>query len=341
MTYKELQLWIQQIEKLNPTNQELMEEIKTLKRIVDLCNVATIFNDVKNSIQAIAELDKLNKINYGEEMLTAEALAKELNLYDFQASLPISKVHKKLPPPDPPPTIETQILKIFQTYKDRVVQEITKLQQDNLTWHQRFVDHQVETRDHSTENFVNFSSIYNRGEPRVTPPKVGYKSNDVITDYSLSNGDIIKEKAATKSEEISQYSMILAEKSRSYNSNFESFKSEFIYDDCCKVKNDLAVEALNAIVELIENTKWQTWRSRSRIEVDGEEKAVPNHIYEIYQKAQEGISDPRKASSSMEEINEIATRALKHMPSIFKELRKRDEQTQKAYEEIARQTAPK
>ncbi|MCW8398416.1 hypothetical protein OQJ26_06380 [Legionella sp. PATHC038] len=124
--------------------------------------------------------------------------------------------------------------------------------------------------------------------------------------------------------------------------DLEDFKKEYIRDEKSKIKEEKAVSSLNEIIDLIEKTEWKIGKlgSKSKINIKGKETPVPNHIYQIYQKAKEGIEDSKKADEAMQEINQIATRAISYS-DIFGFINKRDKQTQEAYEAIELHSKPR
>lgn len=122
--------------------------------------------------------------------------------------------------------------------------------------------------------------------------------------------------------------------------NPDEFQQRYTQEATDQIQKDKAVISLEDIIKLIEGTEWKTGigigilKSRSQIEIDGKKTPVPNHIYKIYQQAKLGTGNPELAHVAMKEINNIATRAINHSASVAKALRKRDQQTQDAYNAI-------
>ncbi|KTC78866.1 hypothetical protein Lche_0886 [Legionella cherrii] len=143
-------------------------------------------------------------------------------------------------------------------------------------------------------------------------------------------------------KEPSQWQELFKEKNA--EGNLEEFKAEYLKEIASDIKKEKAVAALNEIIKLIQETEWKTGflGSKSKINIEGKKTPVPvpNHIYEIYLKAQEGIKEPKNADLAMQAINAIATRAKSHSAK-FQFLRKRDEQTQEAYDAIETHSKPR
>ncbi|MCW8409912.1 hypothetical protein OQJ13_13110 [Legionella sp. PATHC035] len=123
--------------------------------------------------------------------------------------------------------------------------------------------------------------------------------------------------------------------------SLEEFKIKYIKEQESKIKEEKAVASLDKIINLIEETQWKTGLlgSKSKIKINDKERPVPKHICEIYKKAIEGRDNPQQADEAMSEINAIATKAISHSVK-FQFLRKRDEQTQEAYDAIEAHSKP-
>ncbi|STY29397.1 Uncharacterised protein [Legionella wadsworthii] len=97
-----------------------------------------------------------------------------------------------------------------------------------------------------------------------------------------------------------------------------------------------APKTLQEIKLYIETTPWELgkWGSKSKITVEGKEKAVPNHINQIYEKILFAQKNPNEALNTLKEIHEISQKALKDKPVLFSSFRERFRSTTRAYEEI-------
>lgn len=342
MKYSELQKWVQDLEQLNRENEAVQQQITRLKQILAKPNLATVFNEVKSRLEYISGLGNINyqNIRTAEDLVASEFHSGKL--FEFQSSL--RNVHTARVSTFSPSTVEQQIEKIYKKYKSNVEKEVAKIeQQDDVNWHKLFLGQQIRNKhEGAADSFVHFSSIYAR-QVNLQMPEVGIGSKSkALVDYTKVNNKLPK-KAENKDEELLHYSMTLSEKSFHYKGNFEAFKKQYIAEKRGEIQNSAAHESLDDIMHLIERTQWTLgkWGSSSEIDMpSGAKKAVPNHIYEIYMKAKEGIDDPQKTVSAMEEIHQIATRGANYKPTFFKEQRKRDETTQNAYDEIASKTGP-
>ncbi|KTD69084.1 hypothetical protein Lste_2242 [Legionella steelei] len=342
MKHAELQEWVQDLEQLNRENEAVQQQITRLKKILAKPNLVTVFNEVKDILGLLSDLDNVNyqNIRTAEDLVAKEFISDKL--YEFQSSL--SQLPTIRVPTHIPPTVEQQIEQIYKKYKLNVEKEVAKIeQQDDVNWHKLFLRQQIRNKhEGNADSFVDFSSIYAR-QVNLQMPEVGIGSKSkALVDYTKVNNKIPK-KAENKDEELLHYSMTLSEKSFHYKGNFEAFKKQYIAEKRGEVQSSAAHKSLADIIHLIERTQWTLgkWGSSSEIDMSsGAKKAVPNHIYEIYMKAKEGRDDPPKAVSAMEEIHQIATRAANFKPTFFKDQRKRDETTQNAYDEIASKTGP-
>lgn len=154
------------------------------------------------------------------------------------------------------------------------------------------------------------------------------------------------EQVKAETEKLSQKEPLkwqeLFKEHKNQEGDLEDFKKEYIRDEESKIKEEKAVDSLNEIIDLIEKTEWKTglFGSKSKIKINEKDTKVPNHIYEIYQQAKKGIQEPKEADRAMNEINKIATRAISYSDKL-QFFRKRDEQTQQAYEAIVSHSKPR
>ncbi|WP_133141209.1 hypothetical protein [Legionella waltersii] len=334
MKYEDLKQWINELARLNQENQELQTQLTLLNKILKKPNPVTAFSQVKSIIESISDLEN---INYGSIRTAADLVQNEFtpsNLFDFQSSLP---KHSLKMPTDPLQTVEQKINAIYVNYEKKIKKAEKELEKyTDFEWHKLFVEHEVSTMyEGRAESFVNFTSIWNQ-QNKVPKPDYTVNASE-MRDYTGMDPRI-KQKAITRQDEITQFSMALSNQSSDYQLKFEGFKERYIKANLNSVKKESAKNALEDISRLIENTEWKTgvWGSKSKI--NGKE--VPNHIHKIYMKAKEGLDDPARAVSAMEDINKIATEAIAYKTTFFKDQRKRDQSTENAYQEIARQTKP-
>ncbi|WP_131777544.1 hypothetical protein [Legionella cherrii] len=177
----------------------------------------------------------------------------------------------------------------------------------------------------------------NKGVLSPSTPKT--IKDQIMQIYNEYFEEVKKETDNLSKKEPSQWQELFKEKNA--EGNLEEFKAKYLKDKESDIKEEKAVAALDKIIKLIEKTEWKTGflGSKSKINIEGKETPVPNHIYEIYKKAIEGRDNPQQADKAMEAINAIATRAKSHSVK-FEFLRKRDEQTKEAYDAIEKHSSP-
>ncbi|RUQ91547.1 hypothetical protein [Legionella septentrionalis] len=240
---------------------------------------------------------------------------------------------------------------IFSKFKKKI-EDTTGVHapQDDKEWHQAFIEYFIAKRfdtplqklsdyfqslDGRTtlDSFVRMlKGIYATGMGVTAPPPA----------ISMLSKDEAQDKEAAR--QLIDYSIALekgGERSNMYRARFEEFKNNYATAQKHDLENAAARDTLQEIKGLIETTDWKVGLlgSRTKISVDGETKPVPKHIHEIYTKVEEALklNKPDVAMETLKNIHEIADRA-KNFKQNFASLRKRDESTQEAYEEIEKQT---
>lgn len=215
-----------------------------------------------------------------------------------------------------PAQMHTILHRIEETLKNEIPKRTER------QWHKQFVDHELERYAHMDRQNHN-----------------GYKLNytqPLIHFMSIYNVPYIK------GENVVDYSMRVAEANRGYATRVEEFKKESLHQDQAAFyskNHDLAKEALKDIKQLIETSDWEVgrWGSRSKIEVNGEMKPIPNHLHAIYKKCIEAENGGNPAQLT-QDIHDIAAKALEPKSKLFARFRERYQSTLDVYTVIEQDT---
>lgn len=171
-----------------------------------------------------------------------------------------------------------------------------------------------------------------------------HNHNGYIPDYTqpLIHFMSIYNVPYTKGEDVVDYSLRVAQGNRGYAIRVDEFKKESLHQeqsDFYSKSHNLAKEALNDIKQLIETSDWQVgrWGSRSKIEVNGKMKPVPNHLHAIYKKCLEAENGGNPAQLT-QDIHDIAAKALEPKSRLFERFRERYQSTLDVYTVIERDT---
>ncbi|WP_392537761.1 hypothetical protein [Legionella sp. 227] len=174
--------------------------------------------------------------------------------------------------------------------------------------------------------------------PRTPPPTIEFRIREIYKEYGTKVTEGIKKLESDLQDQSILRRLFQEHKAAEKGQTLNDFKQAHSSEQKSVIRNENAVIAIGEIKKLIEDTKWKVKLgplTGKEIEVDGEPKIVPPHIFKIYQEAKFGMADPRKAAEAMENINQIATKAS---PANFFKKLMRDEQTTKAYETIIEQS---
>ncbi|WP_419420560.1 hypothetical protein ACNVED_04455 [Legionella sp. D16C41] len=342
MNFSEFLEWVKQFAEQNKDNVQLSSYIKEFN---DCLNERSLVNCFYNISTLLVAIEQLQNINYNN-IYTAKQVLENLNLYIFNSSMNDFKgVILALPRAVIPivssvdeqtgeQTIVAKINKLYNNYKQSITAEgIRKhLPRDELEWHAYFVQVLAKQYGGTDFNYINFNAFLN-----ATSALYGKNIRDLSVPNQLKSFHQVNQDDL---KNFAEYSKSLANGSSLYKSRFEEFKRDISSKKEKEIKQQSTIDLLKNIKTLIEQTPWKVgkWGSKSEIEVDGKLIKVPNHIYKIYEKAKAGIDTPQLASEALTEISKIAEKAVNDKPLLFSSYRKRDKQTQEAYDSIVNQT---